>query len=182
MTLSPSSFCKRYRSSYETPSSSPSLASSLTLPIRNSRPTWVDPKDGTVYIDIDFDAPPVCAPVQTPVSPKWSFSSLPISLASFTIPSPVASPMTTPVVTIAVEENEFLEGMGQDITELYDRPKVVRGEIHSHCFRLGSLKRGYEDQRETHDLKMQHASDQRKMQGLRERIATLERMMDCLKR
>ncbi|GJT19189.1 hypothetical protein Tco_0877895 [Tanacetum coccineum] len=33
MALSPSSFCKRYRSSYETPSSSASPASSLTLPI-----------------------------------------------------------------------------------------------------------------------------------------------------
>ncbi|GJW60056.1 hypothetical protein Tco_0109391 [Tanacetum coccineum] len=32
MTLSPSSFCKRYRSSYETPSSSSSPASSPTLP------------------------------------------------------------------------------------------------------------------------------------------------------
>ncbi|GKB61996.1 hypothetical protein Tco_0918182 [Tanacetum coccineum] len=34
MTLSPSSFRKRYRSSYETPSSSASLASSPTLPVR----------------------------------------------------------------------------------------------------------------------------------------------------
>ncbi|GJT02780.1 hypothetical protein Tco_0823949 [Tanacetum coccineum] len=34
MTLSPSSFCKRYRSSYKTPSSSASPASSPTLPLR----------------------------------------------------------------------------------------------------------------------------------------------------
>ncbi|GKC77294.1 hypothetical protein Tco_1128068 [Tanacetum coccineum] len=33
MALSPSSFCKRYRSFYETPSSSTSPASSPTLPI-----------------------------------------------------------------------------------------------------------------------------------------------------
>nr|GFD14132.1 hypothetical protein [Tanacetum cinerariifolium] len=33
-SLSPSSFCKTYRSSYDTPSSSPSPASSLTLLIR----------------------------------------------------------------------------------------------------------------------------------------------------
>ncbi|GKD68130.1 hypothetical protein Tco_1322220 [Tanacetum coccineum] len=153
MTLSPLSFHKRYRSSYEAPSSSASPASSLTLPIRKryrgtselildtktegdeseakgtdleseeskdegpgsrryraarrrtlefaegtvpstfkvgqssrfvagqqradetpmprlpNRPTWVNPKDDTVYLDIEFD-PPTHAPVQTPASPE----------------------------------------------------------------------------------------------------------------
>nr|GEU71272.1 hypothetical protein [Tanacetum cinerariifolium] len=123
------------------------------------RPTWVDPKDGTVYIDIEFDAPLVRAPVQTPASPEWSSGSLPVSPASLTIPSPIASPVTTPAATIAVDEDEFievgaqlelhgsilydhtqrldalpptlLEGVGWDIAELYDRSAAVRGEIHS---------------------------------------------------
>ncbi|GKD65756.1 hypothetical protein Tco_1307864 [Tanacetum coccineum] len=300
MTISPSSFCKRYGSSYETPSSSASPASSLTLPIRKryrgtSEPILdietkdveseaegassrseelkeegldlkeeeaaseqqqavpvedtaadeplrlrykaarlralelvedpapstfeVDPEDGTVYIDIEFDAPPVRAPVQTPTSPEWSSGSLPVSPASLTIPSPIASPVTTPAATIAVDEDEFievgaqlelhgsilqdhtqhldalpptlLEGMGRDITELYDRLVVVRGEIHSQHFRLAGetdaqraalWQARYEDQREIHALRMQHAADQREMQGLRERVATLERRMDRFER
>ncbi|GKE36549.1 hypothetical protein Tco_1459954 [Tanacetum coccineum] len=63
-------------------------------------PTWVDPKDGTIYIDIEFDAPRVRAPVQTSASPEWSSGSLPVSLASLTIPSCVDSPVTTPEANI----------------------------------------------------------------------------------
>ncbi|GKB89719.1 hypothetical protein Tco_0961991 [Tanacetum coccineum] len=137
-----------------------------------TRPTWVDPKDGTVYIDIELDAPPDRAPVQTLASPEWSSSSLPISPASLTIPSHVASPVTTPSATIILDEDEFievgaqlelhgsilhdhtqrlnalpptlLEGMGWDITKLNDRSAVVRGKIHSQRFRLGSLEREQE--------------------------------------
>nr|GEW19017.1 hypothetical protein [Tanacetum cinerariifolium] len=65
-------------------------------------PTWVDPKDGTVYIDIEFDAPPVRAPVQTPTSHEWSSGSLLVSSASLTVPSPVASSVTTSAATITV--------------------------------------------------------------------------------
>nr|GEU39576.1 hypothetical protein [Tanacetum cinerariifolium] len=92
----------------------------------------VDPKDGTIYIDNKFDAPPVRVLVQTPTSPEWSSGSLPISPTSLTVSSPVASPVTTPAATIAVEEDKFLESA------------TVRGEIHSHRFKLGSLKRGHE--------------------------------------
>ncbi|GJV21479.1 hypothetical protein Tco_1370499 [Tanacetum coccineum] len=130
----------------------------------------VDPKDGTVYIDIEFDAPPVRALVQTPTSPEWSSGSLPVSPATLNIPSPIASLVTTLAATIAVDEDEFievgaqlelyesvlhdhtqrldafppivLEGIGRDITELYDRSVAVRGEIYSQRFRLRSLKRG----------------------------------------
>ncbi|GKG43661.1 hypothetical protein Tco_0482754, partial [Tanacetum coccineum] len=59
MTLSPPSFRKRYGSSYETPSSSASPASSLTFPLRK---TYQDPKDNTVYMDIKCDMPPVHLP------------------------------------------------------------------------------------------------------------------------
>ncbi|GJY97896.1 hypothetical protein Tco_0514806 [Tanacetum coccineum] len=60
-------------------------------PMLPTRPTWVDPKDGTVYIDIEFNAPPVRAPVQTLASPEWSSNSLPVSPASLIVPSPVTT-------------------------------------------------------------------------------------------
>nr|GEW62657.1 hypothetical protein [Tanacetum cinerariifolium] len=238
MVLSPSLFRKRYRSSYETHSSSASPALSPTLPIRKryrgtsesildtkteedeseaegtdleieesedeglgyeaarhhaleladdpipstfevgqissfvlhqqvademprlpTRPTWVDLEFRTVYIDIEFDAPPVCTPVQSPASPEWSPGSLPVSPASLTVTSPVDSPVITPAATISVEEDEFIEvgaqlelhrgilhdhtqrldalpptlirGMGRDIIELYDRSAAIREEIYS---------------------------------------------------
>ncbi|GJZ23530.1 putative ribonuclease H-like domain-containing protein [Tanacetum coccineum] len=58
------------------------------LPIHT---TWEDPMDGMVYTDIECVMPPVCEPIQTPTSPAWSSSSLPMSLASLTVPSPLAS-------------------------------------------------------------------------------------------
>nr|GEV59885.1 hypothetical protein [Tanacetum cinerariifolium] len=131
-----------------------------------TRPTWVDPKDGTVYIDINFDASPVRALVQNLASPECSSGSLPISLASLTVPSPVASPVTTPASTIAVEDDEFLEvgahlelqgsilhdhthrldalpptlleGMGWDITELYDRSATLEERFTRNILGLGS--------------------------------------------
>ncbi|GJY61874.1 hypothetical protein Tco_0462531 [Tanacetum coccineum] len=197
MTLSPLSFRKRYKSSYETPYSSASPASSdpsfikEVVPIEDT--TADEPlglgyraaichalelaegpvpgtfKDGTLYIDIKFNAPPVRAPVQTLASPEWSSSSLPVSPASLTVPSPVASLVTTPATTIVVDEEEFLEvgaqlelhgsilhdhthrldalpptifeGYGRDFIRLFTRSEAVRDEIHSQCFRLGSLER-----------------------------------------
>ncbi|GKC99764.1 hypothetical protein Tco_1170039 [Tanacetum coccineum] len=103
-TMSPSSFHKRYRSSYETsPSSSltiliwkryredkghgsededpgseeeeealPKGEGEMPSMFEPTLVTWVDPEDGRVYIDIPTYVPPV-APVQTPLSPKWTF-------------------------------------------------------------------------------------------------------------
>ncbi|GKA87845.1 mitochondrial Rho GTPase 1-like protein [Tanacetum coccineum] len=116
-----------------------------------------------------------------------------------TIPSLVASLVTTPAATIAVDEDEFidvgaqlelhesvlhdhtqrldafppivLEGIGRDIIELYDRSTTVK---------VGQTEARYGDQREMHALRMQHAVDQREMQGLRERVDTLERRMNRL--
>ncbi|GKG17433.1 hypothetical protein Tco_0362390, partial [Tanacetum coccineum] len=119
---------------------------------------WVDLEDVTVYIDIEFDAPPVRAPFQTLTSPDWSFGSLPVSPASLTVPSPVASLVTTLAATIIVDEDEFLEvgsqlelhgsilhdhtqrldalpptlleGYGRDFIRLFTRSEAVRDEIH----------------------------------------------------
>ncbi|GJW27046.1 hypothetical protein Tco_0040857 [Tanacetum coccineum] len=109
-----------------------------------TRPIWVDPEDDTVYIDIEFDAPPVHAPFQTPTLLDWSSGSLLVSPASLTVSSPVASLVTTPAATITVDEDEFLEGYGRDFTRLFARSEAVCNEIHSQCFRLGSLERGQE--------------------------------------
>ncbi|GKC30857.1 hypothetical protein Tco_1038151 [Tanacetum coccineum] len=54
-----------------------------------THPTWVDPDHDTIYLDIEID-PRSHAPIQTQASPEWSTSSLPVSPASLTVPSPVA--------------------------------------------------------------------------------------------
>ncbi|GJY09737.1 hypothetical protein Tco_0377922, partial [Tanacetum coccineum] len=206
--LSPSSFRKRYRSFYETPSPS----SSLTLPIRKryqgtselvedtedesldsvlAEDTAMDdplglgygalkrrelvvgegempnPKDGRVYTNIPTYVPPA-APIQTPPSPEWSSGSFPVSPSSPVVPTLVASPVTTPAATIAVDEDEFLgvgahlelhgsilhdhtqrldalppilfEGYDRDLRDLYTRSGAARNEIFSQRYRFRSLE------------------------------------------
>ncbi|GJR81889.1 hypothetical protein Tco_0152674 [Tanacetum coccineum] len=121
--------------------------------------TWVDLVDGTVYTDIPVDVPPACVPIQIPPSPKWSSVSLPVSPSFLAVPTPVASLVTTPAATMAVDEDEFLEvraqlelhgsilhdqtqhldalpptlfeGYDRDLRELYTRLGSVRDEIFS---------------------------------------------------
>nr|GEV79801.1 hypothetical protein [Tanacetum cinerariifolium] len=122
--------------------------------------------------------------VQTPASPEWSFNSLPVSPASLTIPTPVAS--LVPATTVG--EGKFLEGYSQDFTELFARSGVIGEEIHSQHFRLRSLKQGQEQAtiifgalwRPFLALEAWCAADQRKLQELRERVATLERRLPSL--
>ncbi|GJX54743.1 hypothetical protein Tco_0283112 [Tanacetum coccineum] len=249
MTLSTSSFRKRYISSYKTYSSLASLASSLTLPIRNryqgtSKPildietegdesedegtgseseeleeegpglegeevafkdqqqkavlvegTAADEPRGLGYkaarrraLELAEGPEPSTFEIgqssrfmpdqQILALPEWSFGSLHVSPASLTVPSPIASLVTTPAATIAVDEDEFLE---------VETQLELHGSIlHDHIQRLDALPltlfEGYEDQREIHTLRMHHAADQCEMQGLRERVATLERRMDRLER
>ncbi|GJU96390.1 hypothetical protein Tco_1321146, partial [Tanacetum coccineum] len=154
-----------------------------------THPTWVDPEDGTVYINIEFNASPVRASVQTPASLEWLSGSLPVSPASLTVLSLVASPVTTPAVTIAVDEDELLE-VGVQL-ELHG--SILHDHTHSLDALPSALFEGYgrdftrlfasyEDQREIHALRMQHATDQSEMQGLRAHVATLERRMDRFER
>ncbi|GJR80273.1 hypothetical protein Tco_0151058 [Tanacetum coccineum] len=151
MTLSPSSFCKRSVPDQQVVDETPTHRIHV-------RTIWIDPEDDTVYLDIEID-PLSRAPVQTSASPEWSSGSLPVSPASMTVPSPIALLVTTPTSTIAVDEDEFLEvevqlelhgsilhdhtqrldalpptlleGHDQDITELLDKSRAVREEIHS---------------------------------------------------
>ncbi|GJZ99207.1 hypothetical protein Tco_0671758 [Tanacetum coccineum] len=54
--------------------------------------TWTDPEDGMVYIDVPAYPPPT-PPVQTPASPEWTTSLLPICPSPSVVPSPISSPM-----------------------------------------------------------------------------------------
>ncbi|GKE12121.1 hypothetical protein Tco_1415672 [Tanacetum coccineum] len=82
--------------------------------------TWIDPEDGMVYIDVPA-YPPAAPPVQTPPSPEWTSSSLPISPSPSVVPSPISSPMiplTVPslVATPAIAETEgFLTELGAQV-------------------------------------------------------------------
>nr|GEV05954.1 integrase, catalytic region, zinc finger, CCHC-type, peptidase aspartic, catalytic [Tanacetum cinerariifolium] len=81
---------------------------------------------------------------ETPPSPEWSSGSLPISPSSLVVPSPIASPVTTPVATISVDEDQFLEGYDRDLRELYARSREARDEFFSQHYRLRSLEREQE--------------------------------------
>nr|GFA26874.1 hypothetical protein [Tanacetum cinerariifolium] len=95
--------------------------------------TWIEFKDGRVYIDIPAYVPPV-APVQTLPSLEWSSGSLPISPSSLVVLSPIASPVATPIATIsrldALPPGLF-EGIDKDVRELYTRSGAVKDEIFS---------------------------------------------------
>nr|GEX49579.1 hypothetical protein [Tanacetum cinerariifolium] len=116
--------------------------------------------------------PPIRVPVQTPPLPEWSYGSLPVSPSSSAVPTLIASPVTTPAATIAVDEDEFLEvgvqlelhgsihhdhtqrldalppalfeGYDRDFRELYTRSREVRDEIFSQRYMLRSLKQEQE--------------------------------------
>ncbi|GJR97549.1 retrovirus-related pol polyprotein from transposon TNT 1-94 [Tanacetum coccineum] len=133
--------------------------------------TWVDPKDNRVYIDVPAYAPPA-APVQTPPSPEWSSSSLPISPSSLIVSSPIDSPVATPTAIILVDKDQFIEvgaqlelhesilrdhtqrldalpptlvvDIDKDVRELYTRSGLVRDEIFSQRYRFRSLEREQE--------------------------------------
>nr|GFA71160.1 hypothetical protein [Tanacetum cinerariifolium] len=141
--------------------------------------TRVDPEDGRVYTDILNYVPPV-APVQILPSLEWSSCSLPVSPSSPIVPTLVASPVTTPVATIAVDEDKFLEVA----TQL----KLYGSILHDHTQRLDALPptlfEGYDRDlmelytrsgRENHDLRMQIAEERRERLELTDRVARMER-------
>nr|GEV45424.1 hypothetical protein [Tanacetum cinerariifolium] len=116
--------------------------------------TWIEFKDGRVYTDIPAYVPPV-APVQTPPSLEWSSGSLPISPSSLVVLSPIALPVATPIATISVDEDQFLErldalppglfeGIDKDVKELYTRSGAIKDEIFSQRYRFRSLEREQE--------------------------------------
>ncbi|GKD98123.1 hypothetical protein Tco_1382020, partial [Tanacetum coccineum] len=95
----------------------PERVSALRQPILT---TWIDLEDGRTYIDVPAYPPPAL-PDQTPPSPEWSSSSLPIFSAPSTIPSPISSPMIplivpSPIALPATAEAEgFLTELGAQV-------------------------------------------------------------------
>ncbi|GKC15693.1 hypothetical protein Tco_1012475 [Tanacetum coccineum] len=99
--------------------------------------TWIDPEDGMVYIDVPAYPPPA-PPAQTPPSPEWSSSSLPVSPAPSTVPSPISSPMIpltvpSPIATPATTETKGF------LTELGAQVEMQGGLIRDHAVRLEEL-------------------------------------------
>ncbi|GJY88891.1 hypothetical protein Tco_0503519 [Tanacetum coccineum] len=97
--------------------------------------TWTDPED-MVYIDVPTYPPP--PPVQTPPSPEWTSSSLPLSLSPSIVPSSVSSPMIplivpSPVATPATAESEGF------LTELGVQVEMQGGLICDYVIRLEDL-------------------------------------------
>ncbi|GKD98351.1 hypothetical protein Tco_1382248 [Tanacetum coccineum] len=100
-------------------------------------PSVFEVEDGITYIDVPAYPPP--APhVQTLPSPKWSSSSLLVSLAPSIVPSPVSSPMIPLTVPspIASHATSEIDGF---FTELGAWVEMQGGLICDHMVRLGEL-------------------------------------------
>ncbi|GJZ03258.1 hypothetical protein Tco_0536533 [Tanacetum coccineum] len=130
--------------------------------------TWEDPKDETIYRDIECDLPPVRLPVQTPplsvgttLSPEWFLES---PLVSPLIPSPAAAPLGegdlleigaqlelhgsilhTYTKRLDALPPTLFEGYGRDFTKLFSMSKAIHEEIHTQRFRLRILERVQEE-------------------------------------
>ncbi|GJS53484.1 hypothetical protein Tco_0626846 [Tanacetum coccineum] len=115
---------------YETP-----IQSHTRLPVRT---TWEDPEDGTVYMDIECDMPPVRSSVQTPSLPVQT-PSLPVhtlALSDWFPESPptsliVPSPVVSQVLIAATDKDDFLEVRAQ--------LKLHRSILYDHTERLDVL-------------------------------------------
>ncbi|GJV94149.1 hypothetical protein Tco_1541962 [Tanacetum coccineum] len=121
---------------------------------------------------VKLQSAPPAAHVQTPPSPEWSLGSLPVSPSSLVVPSPIASLVATPAATISVDEDQFLEGYGKDLKELYTRLGAVRDEIF---FAKHAI---YDIQRENHDLRRQLAVEWRERLELTDRVARIKRRQE----
>ncbi|GJV77222.1 hypothetical protein Tco_1508806 [Tanacetum coccineum] len=97
--------------------------------------TWVDPKDGRVYINISTYVPPA-APIQTPPSLEWSSGSLSVSPSSPAVPTPVALLVTTPASTIVVNDDEFLERENHDLRMHIAEERCERLELTDRVARM----------------------------------------------
>ncbi|GKE59338.1 hypothetical protein Tco_1498523, partial [Tanacetum coccineum] len=101
--------------------------------------TWIDPEYGRAYIDVPAYLPPT-PHVQTPPSPEWSSGSLPISLASSIVPSPISSPMIPLTIPSPVASPATAKAEGF-LTELGARVEMQGGLIHDHMrYRIRSLE------------------------------------------
>ncbi|GKB14095.1 hypothetical protein Tco_0848018 [Tanacetum coccineum] len=169
--------------------------------------TWVDPKDGRVYINILTYAPPP-VPVQTSSSLEWSLGSLLVSPSSLVVPSPIASPTATPEATISVDEDQFLEvgaqlelhgsilhdhtqrldalpptlfeGYDIDLRELYIRPVLALEAWagQTNAQRAALWHAIYDIQRESPDLRRQLAEERHKRLELTDHVTRMDRRQE----
>ncbi|GJV89564.1 hypothetical protein Tco_1533502 [Tanacetum coccineum] len=95
------------------------------------RASWVNPIDGTVYIEIPIYVPPVHVPVQTPPSPEWS-SGAQLELHK--------SILLDYIQRLDILPPVLFEGYNKDLRELYTGSREVSNEISSQRYRLRSLK------------------------------------------
>nr|GEY12748.1 hypothetical protein [Tanacetum cinerariifolium] len=73
---------------------------------------------------------------KTPPSPEWSSGSLPVSPSSPVVPSPIASPVTTPKVTISVDEDLFLKRENHGLRMQIDEERRERLELTDRVARM----------------------------------------------
>nr|GEX79662.1 hypothetical protein [Tanacetum cinerariifolium] len=99
--------------------------------------TWIDPEDGIAYIDV-LAYPPPTPPVQTPLLPEWSSSSLFISPGLSIVPSPISSPMISLTVPLPVASPSMAKAEGF-LAELGAQVEMRGGLIRDHTVRLGEL-------------------------------------------
>nr|GEY01942.1 hypothetical protein [Tanacetum cinerariifolium] len=85
-----------------------------------ARTSWINPKDGTVYLDIEID-PLSCAPVQTSTSPNGHPVGVQLELYGS-----ILHHHTQRFDTLS---STLLKGHGWDITDLFNRSRAVRKEI-----------------------------------------------------
>ncbi|GJU43961.1 hypothetical protein Tco_1201227 [Tanacetum coccineum] len=202
MTLSPPSFCKRYGSSYETPSSSASPTSSPTLPLRKRYRGTSEPIIDTKTKGEESEAE--CTDSESEESKDDDPGSRSQEAASEDQQQSVPDQQIadeTPTHRLHVcttwedpKDNTIPSSPRWSLEPLSDTPvipslivslvttaavdEVLALEAwtgHSDSQRAALWQARYEDQREIHDLRMQRVADHRELQELRERVTILER-------
>ncbi|GKA74195.1 hypothetical protein Tco_0780497 [Tanacetum coccineum] len=140
--------------------------------------TWIDPEDGKVYTDIPAYALPV-TPIQTPPSPEWLSGSLPVSPSS----------LLELHRSILYDNTQRLDALlptlftniDRDVRELYNRsgarPVLALEAWAGHVdIRMTDMSRAmYDVYRLIHDMLVQQADMQRKLQEIRGRVTALEK-------
>nr|GEV34238.1 hypothetical protein [Tanacetum cinerariifolium] len=92
-------------------------------------------------------------------------TSLPVSPSSPVVPSPIASPVTTPKTTISVDEDQFIE-------ERLEMRSFCKGHVDTRMADMSQAR--YDDHRPIHDMLVQEADMQRELQEMRGRVTALE--------
>nr|GEY52029.1 hypothetical protein [Tanacetum cinerariifolium] len=199
VALSPSSFRKRYRSSYETSSSSsisnPSSMEEAVLVVETpaSNPLGLGyealrrrelavEEDQVPSTFVVAYAPPTIL-IQTPPSLEWLLGSLPVSPSSFVVPSSIVKPMATLTATISVDEDQLIErykfrslereqGRATMTFKALWRPVLALEAWAGRVnTRLADMSQDmYDDHRLIHDMLVHQAAMQRELQEMRSRV------------